>query len=122
MCRDGRDFHFVREPFRSSTIHFISFLSTVQNMISFVLYNLSFILYLFHSFLTVRRGREGEPPPHSFRTSFYLFAAVHVPRGLPNLPQTVFREGSSIFNRQFKCIKTKFSNSNSVMAAEITKN
>ena len=46
-----------------------------------------------------REGRQ--PPPHSFRTSFYLFAAVRVPRGLPNLPQTVFREGSSIYNRQF---------------------
>ena len=55
---------------------------------------------------TERKGDWGEGgkadlPPHSFRTSFYLFAAVRVPRGLPNLPQTVFREGSSIFNRQF---------------------
>ena len=48
----------------------------------------------------VGRGREGTPP-HSFRTSFYLFAAVQVPRRLPNLPQTVFQEESSIYNRQF---------------------
>ena len=30
--------------------------------------------------------------PHSFRTSFYLFAAVRVSIGLPNLSQTVFWE------------------------------
>jgi len=47
-------------------------------------------------------GREGNPPPpHSFRTSFYLFAAVCVPRGFPNLSQRAFWEGSSIYNRQF---------------------
>ena len=41
--------------------------------------------------LVAHRGREGNLS-HSFRTSFYLFAAVCVPRGLPNLPQTVFLE------------------------------
>ena len=30
-----------------------------------------------------------------------LILRVHVPRGLRNLPQTVFWEGSSIYNRQF---------------------
>ena len=62
---------------------------------------------------SVRKGRQ--PPSHSFRTSFYLFAALHVRTGLPILPQTVFRKCSFIHNHQFKCIKTKTSNSNSVI-------
>ena len=52
-------------------------------------------------YYTEDQGWEGnQHPPHSFRTSFYLFAAVCVSRGLPNLPQTVYREGSSIYNCQ----------------------
>ena len=52
--------------------------------------------------ISKERGSERrQPPPHSFRTSLYLFAAVRVPIGLPNLPQTVFREWSSIYNRNF---------------------
>ena len=44
-------------------------------------------------------AREVRQPPHT--ASFYLFAAVRVPIVLPNLPQTVFREWSSIYNRNF---------------------
>ena len=52
-------------------------------------------------------GKATSPVPHahSFRTSFYLFAAVRVPIGLPNLPQTVFREWSSVYNHKL-LIKT----------------
>ena len=47
------------------------------------------------------QGREGILPPHSFQTSFYLFAAVPVPIGIPNFPLPVFWEWSSISKRQF---------------------
>ena len=53
----------------------------------------------FYYILPAREGRQ--PPPHSFQTSFYLFAAVRVPIGILNFPLPVFWEWSSISKRQF---------------------
>ena len=44
------------------------------------------------------REKEGNLPPHSFRTSFYLFSATRVHIGLPNLPQTFSGNNLSFTN------------------------
>ena len=67
--------------------------------------------------ITWSRGGGRQPPPHSLLTSFYLFAALRVPQGLPILPQTVLREWSYLVLKVkpscyrkvlLKCIKNTF--------------
>ena len=75
----------------------------LNNFIAFLIKKNNFYdIYLcsIERYMTLRRECR-QPPLHIFRTSFYLFAAVRVPIGLPNFHQTVFREWTSVYIRKF---------------------